>query len=1039
MFYSNFISVIFRLVYRYFFIPLFLLCDEGGARKNREGIFINREGIFKIPHAILFHASATKIRIKTHSFFCKQKKGKENEDLINLCLSLQQNRKGMKKGLFLLLFIAYGAMTICAQVIDNRLTNLVPRPSKQIKAKGKTVDVIDTAAVKRDINVTFNSDGTIDSIYAIAHLVPGAPCPTAELESRGIRVKLVVGPIAILSMKPEKLYELEDIETIERVAVDQMNYPMNDRARSKTEVTSIDGTDTEAWTAAGFSGTGYYTGKGVIVGMVDTGIEFNHIAFKKSDGTSRVKEVVTGKPNLTTYKTTAEIAALTTDNNKMSHGSHTSATAAGSVISDYATRNVRGMAPEADLVLCGLNDNLSDARIIEAITEVFSYADEVDKPAVVNVSLGNTVGIKDDQDAIAKVVSELTLGGTKPGRIVVFSAGNSGGEKMSISEKLPAAGGDGYNLRTLLTSTNTQSVTVNEVKYTNTYYGGLEVFTYVPEGGSFTCDLKVVDKNTGTVYTLAEKPIYKYVDSTTETPYTSASSFIISAIVNGKHKIEVKKSEKLFFKETGLTLALFINGTEGQTINMICKDKYNNFSNGGLAGFTDGSSVLSMNNMVCNDAVISVGAYVSRPSWTSITGRTIHYINPWLKIENGIAVFSSYGTDDRGINRPDILAPGAAMLSAYNGYDINFFTEREPNASSDYASLMTDCITKNETKYYYGDMEGTSMAAPTMTGIIALWLQQDPTLSVTDIRRLLRITADNDEYTTNTENIPSGSLVQAGMGKANALKGMKRLALTAPTEVALGNTTDNSETITTYNGTEVNATLSGRTFYKDGAWNTLCLPFDVTISESPLNGDGVKVMTLDTESSNLSDGTLTLNFTNAGQTIEAGKPYLIRWTKLDGYVDDASHNIVDPTFRYVTMDADASTSVSVADVLTMQGIYSPYSIGAEGDRSILYLGNENKLYYPSGARTIHAQRAYFQLADGITVGDSQNEAKQLRVVMQIEDGEATLIEEVQQDAANSQSLNGLSDTWYTLDGRQLTGKPRQKGIYLYAGRKFVIQ
>ena len=97
MFYSNFISVIFRLVYRYFFIPLFLLCNEGGARKNREGIFINREGIFKIPHAILFHASATKIRIKTHSFFWKQKKGKEIEDLINLCLSLQQIRKGKKK------------------------------------------------------------------------------------------------------------------------------------------------------------------------------------------------------------------------------------------------------------------------------------------------------------------------------------------------------------------------------------------------------------------------------------------------------------------------------------------------------------------------------------------------------------------------------------------------------------------------------------------------------------------------------------------------------------------------------------------------------------------------------------------------------------------------------------------------------------------------------------------------------------------------------------------------------------------------------
>ena len=58
-------------------------------------------------------------------------------------------------------------------------------------------------------------------------------------------------------------------------------------------------------------------------------------------------------------------------------------------------------------------------------------------------------------------------------------------------------------------------------------------------------------------------------------------------------------------------------------------------------------------------------------------------------------------------------------------------------------------------------------------------------------------------------------------------------------------------------------TLSGRTLYKDGRWNTLCLPFDVTISGSPLDGDGVDVRTLSSSEFNNSDGTLTLDFTPA--------------------------------------------------------------------------------------------------------------------------------------------------------------------------------
>ena len=74
-----------------------------------------------------------------------------------------------------------------------------------------------------------------------------------------------------------------------------------------------------------------------------------------------------------------------------------------------------------------------------------------------------------------------------------------------------------------------------------------------------------------------------------------------------------------------------------------------------------------------------------------------------------------------------------------------------------------------------------------------------------------------------------------------------------------------------------NVTLSGRTLYKDGNWNTLCLPFALSaeqIAASPLNG--TTIMKLDGTRSDLTGGTLTLNF-NATTEMEAGRPYIVKW------------------------------------------------------------------------------------------------------------------------------------------------------------------
>ena len=253
-------------------------------------------------------------------------------------------------------------------------------------------------------------------------------------------------------------------------------------------------------------------------------------------------------------------------------------------------------------------------------------------------------------------------------------------------------------------------------------------------------------------------------------------------------------------------------------------------------------------------------------------------------------------------------------------------------------------------------------------------------------------------------------------------------------ELTLADNSSNDEAIAAAaaSGKVYEVTLSGRTLYKDGSWNTLCLPFDISTASGTLSGDNVKAMTLDTTTSNLAGGTLTLNFT-AATTIAAGTPFIIKW-------DNTGVNIEDPVFEGVTV-SNATNNATIAGVLTFTGTYAPVSIGSEGDNTKLYLGAANTLYYPNAAMTIGTHRAYFQLADGIEAGS----ISQARLFFG--DGEQAAIEQIA-ERLSSNSQSGL----YSLDGRKLVGMPTarsaegrlfpkglKKGIYVINGKKVVIK
>ena len=234
--------------------------------------------------------------------------------------------------------------------------------------------------------------------------------------------------------------------------------------------------------------------------------------------------------------------------------------------------------------------------------------------------------------------------------------------------------------------------------------------------------------------------------------------------------------------------------------------------------------------------------------------------------------------------------------------------------------------------------------------------------------------------------------------------------------ISLANDADNSNILAHWNNTAKSVTFSGRTLKKNNSWNTLCLPFSLaSLTGTPLADATVKTL----NSTAFASGTLTMNFTedaNNLTSIEAGKPYIVKWT--------SGSDITDPVFTNVTI-SNTTSNVETENV-DFIGIYSPKAITGE-DKSILYLGADNKLYYPSAAMTINACRAYFKLK-GITAGDVAEARMFFGDGMQTGISPAEIIETAEK-----------ANAWYTLDGRKLQGKPTTKGVYIYNGRKLVVK
>ncbi|MDE5658356.1 MAG: S8 family serine peptidase, partial [Muribaculaceae bacterium] len=259
----------------------------------------------------------------------------------------------------------------------------------------------------------------------------------AQLEELGADIKSIRNNVAIVAVAPDKIEAMAQLPGVISIEQGREQSAMMYFARQSGNADAVLDGSGDGLSAA-------YTGKGVVTGLMDQGIDPNHVAFYNDDQTeNRVKAVYTymsrtqtGSPNAS-YVTPDQIAGFRCDNSAWTHGTHVAAIMAGGYngISNFGLNHrvnegepmpYYGLASGSDIVMTG--GYLYDSNILDGVEKVIDYARSVNKPAVVNLSLGSTAGPHDGTSAFSRY-----LAGLGEDAIIVVAAGNEGDTNCALN------------------------------------------------------------------------------------------------------------------------------------------------------------------------------------------------------------------------------------------------------------------------------------------------------------------------------------------------------------------------------------------------------------------------------------------------------------------------------------------------------------------------------------------------------------------------------------------------------------------------------
>lgn len=549
----------------------------------------------------------------------------------------------------------------------------------------------------------------------------------------GVRFNVGCGDVYTAVVPVSSIVALADDNDVEEIDAGQEVRTMMDNVRTLTNVDAV------------HSATGIdtaYKGNGVLVGIIDAGFDFRHPNFRDSNGKSRIRAVWDQNNFMQTnssygygkeYLTGEELASVSRDMELTgdTHGTHVAGIATGSYDGPYL-----GVAPEADIVL--VSTNKTEQGIIDGLDWLLKYAEKAQKPISINLSIGTVLGFKDGTDAFTVLTDNLMKG--QKGKILSIAAGNEGHRRSTLKGTLDK---DSQVMKSfwILPSYNRDNLFVEGVA-----------------GSEYTLTLSLKDKNTDETYFTktfesGKRQSYRIDDFGTQSTDNGSMSVYVSANpANGNPYFSVNLVYGMPENETWEIVLKSENGRY-----MINSD-HGEFGSSGREGYTEGTNACTIAATATGFNSVAVGAYVSKTLYNDMSGNT--HEKPWT--QGDIYPLSGKGPTFDGRIKPDVTAPGAAVVSSFNSYASGYYVK-----DADKVATVKD-PTYNRT-YTWGTASGTSMATPVVTGIIALWLEAEPSLTYEDVMKTIKETSMHDRF---TGDVPDGIF---GQGKIDALAGLKHI------------------------------------------------------------------------------------------------------------------------------------------------------------------------------------------------------------------------------------------------------------------------
>lgn len=640
-----------------------------------------------------------------------------------------------------------------------------------------------------------------NTIMAIAKLADGAT--VEELKAEGVNVLKECWGFVFLTVKADDAERIASLKAIKNI---QLERPVQQKLKYARQLAGVD----QIHQGIGLSKS--YTGKGVVTAIIDQGFDINHVNFKDAAGEPRVKYFEKVQATVNTLgeielkreiKNTPElIKSYKTDNTESYHGTHTMGIMAGSYKGDTKAAAVTineaekvyeptiyenisnlyyGVATDADIIAATCK-NMSDIEVAFCAEDLAGYGVDANLPLVMNLSLGYNTGSHDGTSLVSQFFDALA---SKLGTKVVFAAGNEGDLNISLNKTFTA---DDKQMKTFFEPVNVNiqdangNPQENRMRYgsaeiysnTSTPFEKVELVIFNKSRGSVTkrFSLTMNDETKGTMIGCCSNG---YED--TGLSYDASFNNYFEGYMALGWGIEpysgrmyaITKIAVIDNLEKNLAgnyeIGIIVYGAEGQRVDVFCEGNgAMNLANYGISGWTQGSGNGSMSDFATTKSVLAVGAYTSCPLWAQLDG----FLST-QKTEDGeykcpankVTPFSSYGTTIDGRNLPHVIAPGAFIISSMSKYYLEA-------ANSTDEGILT-AVALNDRRDPWGWQAGTSQASPFVAGVIALWLEANPELTMDEIKDIIKTTAQYNE------NMVYDDPIQVGAGLIDAYAGLKEV------------------------------------------------------------------------------------------------------------------------------------------------------------------------------------------------------------------------------------------------------------------------